>query len=72
MHAMRAPQPARPRREASGVAQFTRQFIGDELDDFPDDDVLPRFHIRRTDPRERAAWAVVAALTCVLVLIVLV
>jgi hypothetical protein len=72
MHVMRASHPARPRRDTSGVAQFTRQFLGDELDDFPDDELVPRAHMRRRDPRERAAWAVVAALACVFVVIVLV
>jgi hypothetical protein len=56
----------------SEVARFTRQFLGEELDDFPDDEVVPRARRRRTDPRERAAWAVVAALACVFVVIVLV
>jgi hypothetical protein len=56
----------------SRVAQFTREFLGEDLDDFPDDEVVPRARRRLADPRERAAWAVVAALACVFVVIVLV
>jgi len=56
----------------SEVAQFTREFLGEDLDDFPDDEPVPRTHLRHTNSRERAAWAVVAALACVFVVIVLV